>query len=160
DPLPDVAVHVVEPERIRSERSNRCRLPKIPPAAAAVAIGVASARIVPPGIPKRRTGPRGILPFGLCQKPIFLASQPREPAYILPGVAPAHIDYRHLPAPPLVCGLWARGCGDAGIPFFECHLELGNGEGLCDRHLVLRAFAVTPIRLVLRRPHHESARRN
>src|SRR5207302_5020529 len=92
DPLPDVAVHVVKPQRVRLKRSNGSRLLEIPSTAAAVAIGVAHARIVAPGIAGIGASPRGVLPFGLCQKPVLLASQLREPAYILLGVAPAHVD--------------------------------------------------------------------
>src|ERR1700730_5947553 len=50
--------------------------------------------------------------------------------------------------------------GDASIPLFECHLELGNGEWLCDRHLMRRAFTGFPVRLILRRAHNEFASRD
>src|SRR5262249_13211614 len=81
--------------------------------AAAVAIGVALAKIVAPGKAGTGASARGVLPFGLCQKPIFLASQLREPADILLGVAPAHVDHRHLPASPAVCKPRACRRGDA-----------------------------------------------
>src|ERR1700674_2573350 len=153
-------MHVVKPERVRLERSNQRRLFAIPLAAAAVAIGVALAGIVTPGIAGHGASPRGVLPFGLCQKAILLAGQPREPAYILLGVAPAHVDHRHLPSSPAVWHSRARSRGDASIPLFECHLELGNGEWLCDRHLMRRAFTGFPVRLVLRRAHSEFASRD
>src|SRR5262249_12334808 len=51
-------------------------------------------------------------------------------------------------------------CGDAGIPFVERHLELGNSEWLCDRHLVQRAFTGIPVWLILRRAHNEFPKRD
>ena len=89
-------------------------------------------------------------------QPILLASHLREPGDIPLGVVAAHVDHRHLGASPTVWDARARR-GDASIPLFECHLELGNGEWLCDRHLVLRAFTGFPLRLVLRQ-HHANRR--
>src|SRR4029450_10818455 len=60
----------------------------------------------------------------------------------------------------MVCDSRARSRGDASITLFECHLELGNGAWLCDRHLVLRAFTGIPVRLVLWRPHNEFTSRD
>src|SRR5262245_14197979 len=100
----------------------------MPSTATATTIGIAHPKIGAPGIAGMGAGPRRVFPFGLCQEPVFLASQLREPAYILLGVAPVHVDHRHLSTSPTVCNSRARGCGDASIPFFECHLELGNGE--------------------------------
>src|SRR5262249_18924516 len=88
----------------------------------------------------RRPFPIAVMLRIYCQKPVVLARQLREPANKLLGVVPAHVDHGHLPTSPTVCDSRASSCGDASVPFFECHLELGNGKWLCDRHLVLRAF--------------------
>jgi hypothetical protein len=64
------------------------------------------------------------------------------PADIFLGVDPAHLDHGHSPASPNVGGAGARSLGDAGIPFVEGDLELGDGEGLRDRHLMLRTLTI------------------
>ena len=71
-PFPDVAVHVVEAERIGGERADRRRLLVVPLAAAAVAVGVALADLVAPGIGRLGAGARGIFPFRLGQQPVGL----------------------------------------------------------------------------------------
>src|SRR5262249_15618565 len=90
NPFPDISLHIVKPERVRLEGSSGGRWAAIPMAAAAIAVGVALARIVSPGIASCGAGPRGIFPFGFCQKPVVLAGQPREPPRIRLGVVPAH----------------------------------------------------------------------
>src|SRR5262249_12106717 len=73
NPLPDIASHVVKAECVWLKRINRCRLLAVPLAAAASAIGVVLARPIAPKIAGRRASPRGILPFGLCQKAVGFA---------------------------------------------------------------------------------------
>ena len=123
---------------------------EIPLAAAAVAIGVTKASIVAPGIVGIRASPCGIFPFRLCQKPILLASQPRQPTDILLGVVLADVEHWHLRAPPMVWHSRASSRGDANVPFLERHLELGNCEWPPERHLVLRAFIGSSVWLGLR----------
>src|SRR5262245_7996141 len=65
DPFPDIAVHVVETERIGGERADRGGLSTVPLAAAAVAVGVAFADLLAPGIGLGAAGTRRILPFRL-----------------------------------------------------------------------------------------------
>src|SRR5262249_8231712 len=137
------------PKRVRLKRSNGRRLLPVPWTAAAIAIGVPGACSVTPEIAGTSTGTGRVLPFGLCQKPVVHARQARKPANKLLGITPAHVDHRHLSAAPMVCGLWTCTRGGASIPFFECHLELGNGEWLCDRHLVPGTFTGFPAHLVV-----------
>src|SRR5262245_10097953 len=59
DPLPDIAVHIVKPPRVRLQRSNRRRLLPVPLTAAAVAIGMAHIGIVAPGIAGAGASPGG-----------------------------------------------------------------------------------------------------
>src|SRR5262249_42691014 len=48
DPFPDVAVHVVEAERVGCKRADRSSLPAVPLAAAAVAVSIVFADFVAP----------------------------------------------------------------------------------------------------------------
>src|SRR5262249_32655045 len=148
NPFPNIAGHVVKTEGIRLEGANRRRLLVIPFAAAAIAIGIALAWLIAPGIAGRCASPRGALPFGLYQKPARLDGEPREPPYILLGIVPTHIDDRHPPAPPLILDLRARPGRGASVPLRECHLIFGNGEGLGDPHLALRTFVCISAGLV------------
>jgi hypothetical protein len=59
DPLPDVARHVVEPERVRLERADGRGLPKIPPACTAVAVRFALAGTAAPRVASDRACARG-----------------------------------------------------------------------------------------------------
>src|SRR5262245_9427007 len=70
DPLPDVAVHVVEAERVGRKRADRRGLAAVKIAAAAVAVGVVFAELVAPRIGRRRAGARRILPFGFGEQPV------------------------------------------------------------------------------------------
>src|SRR5580704_7376393 len=119
DPLPDVALHVVKPERVRLERADRRRLSEIPPASTAVAVGFAVAGTVAPGIAGDSAGARGVFPLRLRQKPVGLACDPREPRGVLLGVIPTHVDCGHLSSSPTVQDSRARACGDASIPLVE-----------------------------------------
>src|SRR6516162_6498436 len=148
-------MHVVQPRPIRFKRSNGRRLLEIPWTAASIAVGVAHTKIIAPGVAGIDASPRCVLPFGLSRKSVLLASQLREPANILFDVNPAHVDHRHPLASPPIWDSRARSRGDASIPLFKRHLELGKGEWLCDRHLVWRAFAGMTSRLL--RPLPEAA---
>src|ERR1700741_15411 len=104
-------MHVVEPQPIRPKRSDRRRLLEIPLTSASIAIGTAHAKIIAPGIASTSAGSRCVLPFGLSQKPVLLASQLREPAHILFGIDPTHVDRRHPPASPNIWDSRARSRG-------------------------------------------------
>src|SRR5262245_31177459 len=159
-PTLDVHVHIVKPKRIRRQRSNERHVLEIPWAIAAIAIRITGARIVAPGIAGIGTGSCGVLPFGLCANPVLLASQLREPGYVLLGITPGRVDHRHLATSPMVLDWLAASRGNASIPLFECHFELGNGERPRERHLVLWTFAGLPVELVFRRAHNEPASRD
>src|SRR6516162_8572831 len=69
DPLPDVALHIVEAELVGCKRANWSGSPAVPPAAAAVAVGI-YAELVAPGIGRRCTGASRILPFGFGEQAV------------------------------------------------------------------------------------------
>src|SRR5262249_38251232 len=148
NPLPDIASHVVKAECVWLERIDGRRLFAIPFAAAAIAIGVALPDLITPIIAGRGAGPRGIFPFGLCQKPVLLAGQPGEPAHILLGILPGHIDRGHLLAPPGLAGFWASRRGDASVPLVKCHSKFAYGEWCFNRNRVPRAFLVRSALLI------------
>lgn len=77
DPLADVAVHIVETERIRPKRSNRRRLLIVPRAAAAIAVCSSNADLIAPGEVRLALCARGIFPLGLRQETIFVPCLPR-----------------------------------------------------------------------------------
>src|SRR5580704_8542936 len=86
DPLPYVAGRVVEAERIGLERSGRRGLAIVPAAAASVAIGVALADRVAPGIGGRGAGARRIFPFGLGEQTVAPAGRVGQPRHKPPCV--------------------------------------------------------------------------
>ena len=69
DPFPSVAVRIVKAELIGRKRANWSG-PAVPLAAAAVAVGVAFADLVAPGIDRRCAGASRILPFGFGEQPV------------------------------------------------------------------------------------------
>src|SRR5262249_60344422 len=65
DPFPNVAMHVVQAERIGSKRANWCGLNILPLAAATAAICISLSNLVAPRIGGVRTGACRVIPFGL-----------------------------------------------------------------------------------------------
>ena len=65
DPFPNVAMHVVQAERIGSKRADWCGLNVLPLAAATAAICISLSDLVAPGIGGVRTSACRVLPFGL-----------------------------------------------------------------------------------------------
>ena len=94
DPFPDIAVHVVEAERIGRERADRGGLPAshwLPqPLQLALPLPISS----PQEYAVVRAGARRVFPFGLGQQPVGLAGHAGQPGHILLGVVPAHVDHR------------------------------------------------------------------
>src|SRR5262249_1203304 len=86
DPLEHVTGHIVEAERIRLERSDRCGLLAVPLAAAAVAGGVLLANLVAPEIGGSGAGARRVFPFGLGEQPVYIAGHLGEPSDVGLGV--------------------------------------------------------------------------
>src|SRR6266540_1705359 len=76
DPFPNVAIHVVQAERIGRKRADWCSFIIGPLAAATAAICISVSDLVAPGIGGVRTGACRVLPFGLGEKPVGLASHP------------------------------------------------------------------------------------
>jgi len=73
-PVPHIARHVIEPERIVRERADGRGLASVPLAvAAAVTIGVVFAYLITPIICGRCASASRVLPFGLGEQPVFLA---------------------------------------------------------------------------------------
>src|SRR5215471_7764995 len=68
DPLPDVALHIVEAELVGGKRTNRSGSLAVPLAAAAVAIGIIFPKLVAPGIDRCCSGASRILPFGFGEQ--------------------------------------------------------------------------------------------
>src|SRR6266511_720004 len=83
DPFPNVAMHVVQAERIGSKSAYWCGSVILPRAVAPAAICFSISDLVAPGIGGARTGARRVLPFGLGEKPIRFASHFREPCHVL-----------------------------------------------------------------------------
>src|SRR5262249_61341308 len=66
DPFPNIAIHVMQTERIGRKRADWCGFFIIrPPAAATAAICISVADIVAPGIGGARSGGCRVLPVGL-----------------------------------------------------------------------------------------------
>src|SRR5262245_14226773 len=78
DPFPNVAIHVVQAERIGRNRGDWCGFWVLfiicPMAAATAAICVSVSDLVAPRVGGVRTGACRVLPFGLREKPVGLAS--------------------------------------------------------------------------------------
>src|SRR6516165_6127948 len=128
DPLPDIAMHVMETECIGGERADGSRPLIVPLAAAPVAIGVPFADLVAPRIGRLRSSTRRIFPFCLGEQPISLAGHPGEPGHIRLGVVPAHPNDRlSASSPATITGpVFVRAAADrdARVPIGERHLEL------------------------------------
>ena len=65
DPFPNVAMHVVQAERIGGKRADWCSLNILPLAAATAAICISLSDLVAPGIGGVRTSACRVFPFGL-----------------------------------------------------------------------------------------------
>src|SRR5215831_13118065 len=80
DPFPNVATHVVQAERIGKKPADWCGFWVFflirPLAAATAAICVSVSDLVAPRVGGVRTGACRVLPFGLGEKPVGLASHP------------------------------------------------------------------------------------
>src|SRR5262245_50061073 len=73
DPFPNVAMHVVQAERIGSKRADWCGLNILPLAAATAAVCISLSDLIAPGIGGVLTGACCVLPFGLGEKSVALA---------------------------------------------------------------------------------------
>src|SRR5262249_33661991 len=161
DPFPEVAVHVVEAERVGEERADWRRLPAIPLTAAAVAVGVPVPDLVAPGIGRAGTGARGVFPFGLGEQPVGPAGHSGKPCHILLGIVPIDAaQWLPTASPTVPDARITIAMGGARIPLRECHFEPRDGERLGKRDLVQRTFIVETVLLIRGRAHHEFARRN
>ena len=151
-------MHVVKPECIRLERSDRRRLLIVPLAAAPVAIGIALSDFVAPVVSRGCAGARRVFPFGLRQQPIRPAGHFREPRDILLGFVPRHVHDRLGAASESgVRSVRASADRDACVPVVKGHEELGNGEGPGDSDLALGALVGEAALVMLRRSHNETA---
>src|SRR5436190_14391816 len=152
-PLPHVASHIVEAERIRLERSDGRG--SRPLAAATIAIGIPLTDLVAPEIGSR-AGASRVFPFRLGKETVGPAGHLREPRRILPGFIPTDVDDRPCcPTVTTVANVRASPYRVAGVPVGERHVVHGHGKGLGDRNRVLWAFIVTAVLLSLGRAHHE-----
>src|ERR1700730_6836607 len=149
DPLPDVAVHIVETELVGRKRADRCRLPAVPLAAAAVAVGIIFADFVAPGIGCRCARARRVLPFGFGEQAVGPARHFGEPGHILLDLIPVYIDHGLRPPSHIaVRHLRAGANRDAGIPLFERDLELRNCKRPDERGPVTRVFIVVMVAFI------------
>jgi hypothetical protein len=125
-PLPDVTVHVIEPKLICRKRADRRRLLVVPSAAATIAVGVVFANLVTPSIGRLRSPARRIFELGLGEQPVRLASHPRQPYGVMPGIIPCDVCDRLSAAPVgAVAHVRAAAIRHAGVPVTECDIELG-----------------------------------
>src|ERR1700733_1039675 len=160
DPLPDVSLHVVEPERVRLERADGRGLSKILPSSTAVAVRFALAGTVAPRVASDRAGAQGVLVSASVRSRHGLPVTCESQAGLLLGLIPTDVDDGDLSSSPTVRDSRARACGGAGIPFVECRLELCNSDRTCDPHLVRLAFVGSRVGVVLGRPHAAPAGRD
>src|SRR5262245_43228099 len=70
DPLPDIAVHIVEAELVGRKRANWSGSPAVPLAATAVAVGIVSADLIAPKIGRCCACASRILPFGFGEQAV------------------------------------------------------------------------------------------
>src|ERR1700738_3074807 len=162
DPLPNVAVHVIEPEPICPERADRGGLPVIPFTATVVAVRVVPADLVAPRVRRWRSATRRVFELALGEQPVRLTGHAREPCDVAPGIIPGDVD-DWLPAPPQAGVAHARiaiAVRHAGVPVIERHVEPGDCKGLGEYDLVLRSFIAIATLLAGWRPHDELAVRN
>src|SRR5262249_27971648 len=82
DPLPHIAVHLIETPWVRLERVDRHR------SRAAIKVGLAGRDRRTPPERRRCAGARSIFPLRFAQQPISLAGLAREPRHIGLGVIP------------------------------------------------------------------------
>ena len=135
-PFRHVAVHVMEPERIRREPADRRRLAAVPLASAIGAIGFALPGVVSPPVARVGTCARGVFPFGLGQQAIAIARAARHPGDVLLRIRPADIDHG-LPAatPARVVRTAAAAAGrHAGVPLRKGHLKAPDRQHVADGH--------------------------
>src|SRR5215467_14096353 len=108
EPLPDVAVHVIQSEPIRGEGTDWGGVLVVPSAAAGSAVGVVIADLVTPRIGRLRPRARRVFELGLRKQPVGLAGHPRQPCGVMPGIIPRDV-YDRLPAvPPPTAVAYAR----------------------------------------------------
>ena len=93
DPLPHVAVHVVQAERVRRERAHRRCLPAVPPAPAATTVCSVFADLVSRVVLRRRPRTRRLLPLRLARQPVALAGLRRQPGDVVLHHVPRHVDH-------------------------------------------------------------------
>src|SRR6266404_7210703 len=104
-PLPHIAGHIVEAERIGLERSDRRGSQFAPLVFAAMAVGVFFVDLVAPVKGRRGASTSRVFPFGFGEQPVFLAGHLAEPRHICLGVVPVQIDDRSVePSPAVVVG--------------------------------------------------------
>ena len=157
-PLPHVAMHVVQSERVGRERAGRRGLLVVPHATAPVAVGAASADFIAPGVDRAAASARRIFPFGLAEQAIGPAGLSRQPGQIgIRHVIPGHIDHRlTFPSETTITRHMTAGAlGNAGVPFREGDLELADRKGARQRDVVNGCFIAAHVR-----PHGESAGRH
>src|SRR5690606_11535409 len=108
----------------------------------------------------RISGSTGVLPLGLRRQTKHLGRLLRD---LLVQVPDEHL-LTVLPGDLLDRSAWipesARIFASHCLPERLRHCRLADPEAGADRHLVLRALMRAPARLVRRRPHRESPRRN
>ena len=107
-PLPNIAVHIVQTERVGFERFHR-RRPLVKLGAAFPAIGEVFARFVAPPIARARPGTGGIFPLRFRGQAIDMAGARAEELGERNRVGPRDVDYRSgLAAPLVIVGIGAR----------------------------------------------------
>src|SRR3984893_16865874 len=157
DPLPHIAMHVVEDPCI-----GRVRADFLGPAFTLLSVrkvGLIVGDGIPEGIFSGCAGARRIFPLGFAQKPIGFAGLFREPRRIAPGFVPGYIgDGTPTLGTPRVSIFepLAAAVGLAGVEFVKRHLELADRERLRDDDLMYRLLVgAAPVP-----SHHEFACRH
>ena len=179
DPLPNIPVNVMQTERIRTETPDRRRALIIPTAPAVTAVRKVPTDIVAPVIPSRRPGPGNILPLGLAQQAVSLASFPRQPTDIRLRVLPTHANRRvrirlrktrrtptpivlPLAVPPvhaLILHRTPRRRHET-IELPARNLVNSHRKRRRNIHAMNRKFGKRPLPFLHRRTHHETPGRN
>jgi hypothetical protein len=173
DPLPDIAMHVVEAPLVGRVRADLDGLSDI-----LAEVGVV---VRDPGanvISRCRSGPAGIFPLGLAEEAIAMAGLAAQPTQIALDVVPTYIDDGSF-APALafvgrLVGFYVPGVvpgiifGEA-VPLFEGHRITSHGEAVFYLDPMLRFLrirsclapcSIAHLALGPGRTHHEPARGN
>ena len=140
DPLPHIAVHVVETEGIGFERADGRFLSAVPRPAAALAIGVAGTDFLAPRVGVVAAGARGIFPLGFGEQPIRFACL--AGSHFANATASCHVKSRRGPPATDVAArlLGASASGLAFAEFGTHDFGFGDRKGFCNGDFVAWPF--------------------